>query len=151
MNNQKGFTLIELMIVVAIIGILASVAVPQYQDYVARTKVTDSFSGAAAAKTLLADYYNAEGDMPIVAPGVEAVAIQNGIQASEYVTTAVYARTSADEATITVTLGGVATAVNGQTLVLEFDGTGASFVMRCKAADTGTTVPNKYLPSVCKA
>ena len=65
MKGQKGFTLIELMIVVAIIGILASVAVPQYQDYVARTKVADAFSTAAAAKTLLAEFYNSEGVMPV--------------------------------------------------------------------------------------
>ena len=148
MKNQKGFTLIELMIVVAIIGILASVAVPQYQDYVSRTKVTDAFSGAAAAKTLLADFYNAEGTMPAAA-SVEATAIEDGIEASNYVAAgaATYAFTDADNASISVTLSSVATAVNGKLLVLNFNGAGASFVMDCT---TNSTVPTKFLPSACK-
>jgi type IV pilus assembly protein PilA len=151
MKNQKGFTLIELMIVVAIIGILASVAVPQYQDYVARTKVMDAFSTGAAAKTLLADYYNQEGDMPATG-GVEALAIEAGIAGSNYVavagTDSDYAYVTADTSTITITLSGVASAVNALDLELAFNGAGASFVMTCDGALT--TVPTKYLPKDCK-
>ena len=55
MNAQKGFTLIELMIVVAIIGILAAVAIPAYQDYTKRAKVSEGISLAAAAKTTVVE------------------------------------------------------------------------------------------------
>ena len=55
MNAQKGFTLIELMIVVAIIGILAAIAIPAYQDYIVRSKVTEGLNLASSYKTVIAE------------------------------------------------------------------------------------------------
>ena len=62
MIKQKGFTLIELMIVVAIIGVLAAVAIPQYQNYVARAQVAEGFSLVASGKMAVAEYYNETGN-----------------------------------------------------------------------------------------
>ena len=61
---QKGFTLIELMIVVAIIAILAAIALPAYQDYVARAQVSEAMSLTSGARTAVAEYYADRGDWP---------------------------------------------------------------------------------------
>ena len=61
---QSGFTLIELMIVVAIIGILAAIAIPQYQNYVARAQVSEALVLASGSKVAVAEFFNTNGKMP---------------------------------------------------------------------------------------
>ena len=64
---QKGFTLIELMIVIAIVGILAAVALPAYQDYTVRAKISEGMARASEAKTAVTEYYSSTGTIPVAA------------------------------------------------------------------------------------
>jgi len=106
---QKGFTLIELMIVVAIIGILAAIAIPAYQDYTIRAKVTEGIGLADAAKTAVSEAYQS-GDLK----GVTALAGSWVSTPTKYVSGVTVAGTGV----ITVWYSAVVPQISGQTLKL---------------------------------
>ncbi|MBK1733653.1 pilin [Thiococcus pfennigii] len=141
-KRQAGFTLIELMIVVAIIGILAAIAIPAYQDYTVRAKVTEALNFAAAAKTAVAEYIISTGDEPT--SNSEA-----GIAAS-ISTNIVESVTVGANGVITVALQNTgSSAMDAGTIALTpaySEGVGVQWTCEVSA-----NTLNKYVPQNCRA
>lgn len=158
-NTHKGFTLIELMIVVAIIGILAAIALPAYQTYTVKAQVTEGLSLAAGVKTAMIEAYSTRGDWPTDAAAA-------GID--EQPTGRYVSGVDVQEGAILITYGNQAsTEINTSdknTLALVPGVTpSGGVVWRCGRSVAGegdadwqgdsaalTTVPNKFLPSACR-
>ncbi len=135
---QQGFTLIELMIVVAIIGILAAVAIPAYQDYTVRAKVSEGIGLAAGAKSAVSEYRISVGSLP----GANTTAGLGQTISSDYVRSLVVSGGS-----ITVTMAGTASSeVNGETITFVPTLSNGTVTWTC---NTGT-VDAKYRPANCR-
>jgi len=141
-SMQKGFTLIELMIVVAIIAILAAIAIPAYQNYLIRTQVSEGMSLMDGAKTAVAEYYSNYGTMP--ANNSSAGLETNTDIKGKYVT-----QVNVATGKITATYGNSANQeISGGTLTLSPITHAGSLEWSCKGDNTKVT--NKYLPSSCR-
>ncbi len=147
-GRQPGFTLIELMIVVAIIGILAAIAIPAYQEYTVRAQVAEGSQLADGVKTALGEYYHSAGQAPstnasaglassgsIVGTYVDSVNVVPGM------ITVHFSSTSPQQASPKIA---------GQTLVFSasYTSTEGSITWACK---NKSTIDNKYLPQVCRS
>lgn len=141
---QKGFTLIELMIVVAIIGILAAVALPAYQDYTVRAKVSEVILAASSAKTAVAESAQVGAAMPATA----SLVVDS--QASKYVSGVVYSWVNASQGLITVTTTAADAKISSLALVMTGDLKDNGQVVWTCGGTTATTILAKYLPASCK-
>jgi type IV pilus assembly protein PilA len=163
---QKGFTLIELMIVVAIIGILAAIAIPAYQDYTIRAQVTEGLNLADGVKVAVADYYTQNGNFP--AAGVTTLPAAQGLGFSAVtqgkygavdilangVIQATFAGPPAGQANAKLNglIVGISPAVSANGDLVWVCGAATAPVLAggVAAAATGTTLPAKWLPASCK-
>jgi len=151
MNTQKGFTLIELMIVVAIIGILAAIAIPAYQDYTARAQVTEAFNLAGAQKLSISEYHSNWGEWPD--DNTEAGIAAPDVIKGNYVKSVTISKDGTTKALITALMRdtGVADKIKGKTLILHGSTSGeGSYEWDCKKANTNATLDAKYLPAACR-
>ncbi len=142
--KHKGFTLIELMIVVAIIGILAAVAIPQYQNYVARSQVAEGFSLAGGLKTALTEYHNTTGVFP---DGTTDAHTELGIEPAEDITGKFVTGVTVSNdglGTITATFG-PDSQHDGRFLRLTPTATDGAVLFNCS-----TDIEESYIPSDCE-
>ena len=140
-RKQQGFTLIELMIVVAIIGILAAIALPAYQDYVARSQMSEAMTLASGARTAVTEVYDQTGDFPTnnADAGLSPATSITGTYVNNVAVGANGVITATMEGT------GVSAGIQNATLTLTPTDEGGSVSWLCAGS-----ADNKYLPQACR-
>ena len=142
MKKQQGFTLIELMIVVAIIGILAAIAIPAYQDYTIRAQVSEGLNLAGGAKAAVSEFTMDRGSFP-------TNNAQAGISASQSIFGKYVSSVAVSAGVISVTYGNDAHAIlSGATLQLSPTTQAGSVEWAC--ASPANAIADKHLPAACR-
>ncbi len=141
-KTQQGFTLIELMIVVAIIGILASIAIPAYQDYIARTQMTEAVNLASGQKANVAEIYADEGAFTDADSGSNGIPTATDIS-GKYVSQVAVLN---GQITSTIKATGVSAGIVSTTLTLSPITNAGSVEWTCNS-----TADDKYVPKSCRS
>ena len=140
-KEQQGFTLIELMIVVAIIGILAAFAIPMYLDYTTRSQIAEGLNVAGGAKAAVTEYYQDRGVFPT--DNAEA-----GLDAAGNISGKYVASVSVNGAVVTIQYGNEAHPfINGETVILTATDHVGSVGWACAS---GGVIQAKHMPSACR-
>ncbi len=142
-RTQQGFTLIELMIVVAIVGILAAIAIPAYQDYIARSKVSEGLASLAEAKTSVSEYYSTNGTLATSATsiGIDTARTTPYTNGMSWVVASTQVR---------VQLTNINTAVDGTYVQLTGTRDTARKDIEWACTNSGAVADQKYYPSNCR-
>jgi type IV pilus assembly protein PilA len=155
MNNQKGFTLIELMIVVAIIGILAAIAIPAYQNYTKRAHVTEGINLAGGAKASVAEYYASNNDFPKTnaSAGLAEATLIKGNATDSVGVGALDGKANTKKGLIFIKYNDKVDSVKN-VLVLSPSTTAGGIQWKCSRVDTniatGTAIDQELVPSNCR-
>ena len=141
---QQGFTLIELMIVVAIIGILAAIALPAYQDYTVRARVSELMLAVSAGKTPVAEFYQLRGLLP------NSGSVQVDSQTSNYVSSVAWTGSSLIGISGVAANMGNSAAAGAQIALTPQTSVGNAVLNWACGPGPSNPMPKKYLPASCK-
>jgi len=145
MKKQQGFTLIELMIVVAIIGILAAIAIPAYQDYTIRAQVSEGLNLAGGAKAAISEFTMDTGQFPLTngQAGIAAAATING----RYVTSVTV---TAGVIAVLYTTANAHTTLSANNATLNLTPVTSAGSIQWTCASVGGSILDKHLPAACR-
>jgi len=149
MRYDKGFTLIELMIVVAIIGILAAIAIPAYQEYIARSQASEAMQLLAGAKAPMAEYFSDKGRWP-AGPGSVMGTLSGKYVAAIYYTPGSPVTETSQSLSLTAQYKATTVSKLLQDRTMVFETTTGGRLWSCGPGSGASAVLEKYLPAACR-